>query len=73
MIFKYIEDLLFHLRERQKLVSERLTSGDFQNFESYKEIVGLLKGLQESETIAKDLYKALTEPYYEKGERISES
>jgi len=70
VIIKYIEDLLHHFRERQKLVSERLTSGDFKNFESYKEIVGLLKGLQESETIAKDLYKALTEPYYENKEDV---
>jgi hypothetical protein len=61
MILKYVENLLTKIRERQIVVAERLTSGDFQELWEYKETAGTLKGLRESEEIIMNSYKDMVE------------
>lgn len=61
MLLKYVENLLVKIRERQTVVAERLTSGAFKEFCEYKETVGFLNGLKESEELAMKAYASLVE------------
>ena len=61
MVIKFYEELLLRIRKRQLLAEERLTTGSFQSFEDYKNVVGLLEGLKSCEKITKDLYQAMFE------------
>jgi len=71
LILKFCDGLLLKIRERQVLVAKRLTSGSCKDFEEYKQLLGKLQGLEESENIIKQIFDDTfkTTRLYEKEDR----
>lgn len=57
MDIKFYENLLFRIRDRRSVLTERLISGTFETFDDYKLFVGKVKGLDEAELIIRLLFK----------------
>lgn len=61
MLLNFCETFLKQVRERQEIYKNRLCSGAFHDFEEYKFVAGILKGLSESEILMANLYKNIFE------------
>ena len=61
MVIKFAEGLLLRIRERQKIVAERVLSGSLATYEEYKGLTGKLNGLKEAEAQMLEQYKTMFE------------
>jgi hypothetical protein len=59
LIFKFYEESLSRLREQKKNAEDLITSGNFDDFNSYKYMAGVLKGFRDAEDIIIELYSSL--------------
>ncbi len=61
MITKFCENLILKLKESQAVYLRTISSGVFEKFEDYKLCAGRLKGLEESESIVREMYRNIFE------------
>jgi hypothetical protein len=64
---RFYEDLIFKIKERRSVYSDRLLSGTFDTLDEYKLIVGKLKGLDEAEQAAQLIYRSRFESHKDSG------